>query len=435
MSGNTEPISLPTRKSTTLHLVTHGALAHESLAVLTRPVRLGTALDNDVVLSDRTVSAHHCVIQPGTDGLQVEDLRSKNGTWIDGVRVMLGRLSDGTRMRLGRTELCVRGQGGSAIERTGMLAASRSMTRVLSDVQRFAALPWPVLILGESGVGKEGLSAALHAEGPRAMQPFVAINAGGISRELVESELFGHEKGSFTGAMNAHRGVFEQAHRGTLFLDEVGELPLEMQSRLLRVLETWEVRRVGASSSVRVDVRLVCATHQDLRARCREGRFRLDLYYRLARLVLEVPPLRERPEDVRVLTSHFLASIQRDVGPRTITDDAMSLLLAHDWPGNARELKNVLSAAAVASSVIDSVSVRDALSRLSQSMGVTRDVSAGVARHVLERNSGNLSAAARELGLPRSTLRDRLRASAKATDAEVDEIARDSEDALQTRRL
>ena len=417
MSGNTEPLGSPTRSAAALYLTTATALPHETLAVLSRPTRVGSAHDNDVVIPDRTVSAHHCVIQPAPDGLLVEDLRSRNGTFVDGVRVMIGRAFDGTRVRIGRTELCVRSKASATNSHAGIVAASRSMQRVLADTKRFATLSWPVLILGESGVGKEGLAAALHADGPRASQPFVAINAGGIARELVESELFGHEKGSFTGAMNAHRGVFEQAHRGTLFLDEVGELPFEMQSRLLRVLETWEVRRVGSSSSVRVDVRLVCATHQDLRARCRDGRFRLDLYYRLARLVLDVPPFRERPEDVRALTTHFLQSIQREVGSRELTLDALDQLLSHDWPGNARELKNVLSSAAVSSSVIDADAVRSTLARLSQASVVPRDLSDDAVREVVARNSGNLSAAARDLGLPRSTLRDRLRAAAKPSDS------------------
>lgn len=419
MEGNTEPIVLGTMASGALSLSVQQGTTPPRLVLLNRSIRLGSADDNDVVIHDRAVSAHHCVLRPSDGGVLVEDLGSRNGTWVDGVRVVAGRTREGGRLRLGRTDVAI---VASATKKTlsedGLVAASNSMKRVLLDVDRFANLSWPVLVLGESGAGKEGVARALHRRGSRAQKPFVAINAGSITRELVESELFGHEKGAFTGALHTHRGVFEQAHTGTLFLDEIGELPLEMQSRLLRVLETWEVRRVGSPVHVRVDVRLICATHRDLLGMAAEHRFRLDLYYRLTRLVIDIPPLRERHADVRALSLHFLRAIEKDVGLRELTDDAMNRLLAYPWPGNARELRNVLSGAAAfaTSSLIDVDDVERALSRIS-SVPPPPTAHTGPLARVLAEHAGNASAAARALGIPRSTLRDRLKAGAKTSDS------------------
>jgi two-component system NtrC family response regulator len=293
-----------------------------------------------------------------------------------------------------------------------MVAESSAMLQVLGDVQRAAGLPWPVLIVGESGTGKEGIALSLHTLGTRKSQSFVAVNAGGMPRELIESELFGHEKGAFTGASAAHKGVFEQAHKGTLFLDEIGELPLDLQARLLRVIETGEVRRVGAEAAIRVDVRLLCATHRDLRAMVCEGAFRQDLYYRIARLVIEVPSLRKRPEDVRALAKHFLAQISVELGARELSSEAMSLLVAYAWPGNARELRNVLCAAAAAAGArIEISDVEHALARVS-GPGASRRMSDEALRRAVDEHRGNLTAAARSLGIPRSTLRDRLKSAA-----------------------
>jgi len=289
-----------------------------------------------------------------------------------------------------------------------MVAESSSMLDVLGEVRRVAALPWPVLIVGESGTGKEGIALALHQHSARAAQPFIAVNAGGLTRELVESQLFGHERGAFTGAATRHRGVFEQAQGGSLFLDEIGELPLELQTRLLRVLETGDIRRVGAESVVKVDVRLVCATHRDLRQMVLEGKFRQDLFYRIARIAIPVPPLRLRPEDLRALAQRFLVEISRELGPRVLSEAALSRLLAHAWPGNVRELRNVLSAAATSvSGCIDVDDIDRALERVGS--GAARALTGETILRVLAQCSGNQAATARALGIARSTLRDRLR--------------------------
>jgi DNA-binding NtrC family response regulator len=407
----TEELTRPGALSSHGLVVGRGAEARR-ITLGDRPVTVGSARTNDLVLTDRAVSAHHCRLEPGPHGLWVRDLGSRNGTWVDGVRVDAAAVSAGSQLRVGRTDLAVvsRGEWGGG-GTPALVAESPRMLGVLAEVERFAHLPWPVLVQGESGSGKEGIARALHDQGPRARRPFVALNAGGLPRDLVESELFGHERGAFTGAVAVHRGVFEQAQGGTLFLDEVGELPVAMQARLLRVVETWEVRRVGGESPMRVDVRLVCATHRDLRRMVGEGGFRRDLYYRLARLVVAVPPLRHRPEDVRALTEHFLASMRAEVGARTVSPGAMSRLLAHPWPGNARELKNVLEAAAATSpsAVIEVEDVVEALERLTGGLALSDPSSPTSVHEVVERYGGNVSAAARALGLPRSTLRDRLR--------------------------
>lgn len=379
-----------------------------------RPLLLGSGETCDVVLFDRAVSARHCRIEPGPDGVLVRDLGSRNGTFVDGVRSYVARIGPGTRLRVGRTEVLVLARGESGDARSdGLVASSPRMVEVLETVERYAPLKFPVLILGESGAGKEGIARALHTRGHRRDKPYVVVNAGALPRDLIESELFGHEKGAFTGALMQRRGVFEQADGGTLFLDEIGELPLELQARLLRVLESGELRRVGAEQSIRVDVRLVCATHRDIREMVDEGRFRRDLYYRLAQLFLEVPPLRERPEDIRALASHFLSAISTDLGSRELSSKAMECLLAHDWPGNVRELRNVIHAAAAASAgVVDEADVAHAIRQID---GPRRGRAGSVSlAEIVARLDGNLTRASRVTGIPRSTLRDRLRSEREA---------------------
>ena len=250
-----------------------------------KPLSIGSAPDNDLVLMDRTISRYHCRIETSAIGSVVRDLHSRNGTWLNGARVRHAGLRPGAMIRLGRTNLRIISRDTTPNGSSDcLIAESPAMSTVLADVENFAQLPWPVLILGQSGTGKEKIAQALHLRGPRADKPFVALNAGGLPATLVESELFGHEKGAFTGAIAQHRGVFEQADTGTIFLDEVGELPLALQARLLRVLETWSIRRVGSESDQSVDVRLICATHQDLHKMVSTGRFRQDLYYRINRL-------------------------------------------------------------------------------------------------------------------------------------------------------
>ncbi|HSN84843.1 MAG TPA: sigma 54-interacting transcriptional regulator [Polyangiales bacterium] len=373
------------------------------------PLSVGSAGDNAIVLSDRAVSQHHCRIEPSERGVSIRDLGSTNGTWVDGVRVRRHPLLPGAVLRIGRTELRVVSRDAPRGPEGMTVVASTAMLAVMADVERFARVPWPVLIRGETGVGKEHVARALHERGPRSEGPFVPLNAGGLTRELVESELFGHARGAFTGAVQAHRGAFEQADGGTLFLDEVAELPPDMQTRLLRVLETWQVRRVGSETDRPVDVRLVCATHRDLGAMTRDGRFRADLYYRIHRLVIDVPPLRSRPDDIVPLARHFLGQMQTEVGLRELDARAIERLCWYPWPGNVRELRNVLEHAAVDCDAarIGLTTVERTLRRISEPHA--HKPSADSLREALEQYGGNVSAAARALGIPRSTLRDRLK--------------------------
>jgi transcriptional regulator with GAF, ATPase, and Fis domain len=377
------------------------------------PVSVGAEADNAIVLTDRAVSRHHCRFEPSSAGVSVRDLGSTNGTWVDGIRIRRHLLRPGAVIRIGRTTLRAAGLANAKGSGTGLVAGSPAMLSVLAQVDRFSMLPWPVLVCGETGVGKERVARALHERGPRAKGPFVPLNGGGLPRELIESELFGHERGAFTGAVQAHRGAFEQAHGGTLFLDEIAELPPDLQTRLLRVLETWQVRRVGSESARRVDVRLVCATHRDLRALVDDAQFRADLYYRIHRLVIEVPPLRTRPEEVPALANHFLTLMQPEIGTRTLEPDALERLRRHRWRGNIRELRNVLELAAVDcdGAVIDVGAIDRSLRRGSRTH---TSCSGNALRETLEQYGGNMAATARALGIPRSTLRDRLKAESGA---------------------
>ncbi len=379
------------------------------------PLHVGRASGNDLELTDRAVSARHLRLEPCGRGLLLRDLGSINGTLVNGVRVETAFVQAGAHIRLGRTDLhVVERDARDASGTQTLVARSAVMLSALADAEKAARLEWPALVLGESGTGKEAVARMLHDRGPRRGKPYVTINAGGVPGELIESELFGHERGAFTGAHGMRRGVFEQADGGTLFLDEIGELPLSLQARLLRVLESGEVRRVGAESARNVDVRLVCATHRDLRALAAVGEFRADLYFRIARLVIELPPLRARLDDVGPIAEHVLAGLASSVGPRALSDDALSRLRGHSWPGNVRELRNVVSAAAVASCGhrIERVDVEQALAKLS-SCPAGRALSLETLEEALHNHAGNVSAAARALGVARSTLRDRLRERAR----------------------
>ncbi|MGQ0657169.1 MAG: nitrogen regulation protein NR(I) [Chromatiales bacterium] len=224
-----------------------------------------------------------------------------------------------------------------------MIGAAPAMQELFRAVGRLSRSQVTVLITGESGTGKELVARALQRHSPRADKPFIALNTAAIPRELLESELFGHERGAFTGATQQRIGRFEQAHGGTLFLDEIGDMPSELQTRLLRVLADGEFYRVGGHTPIRVDVRVIAATHQDLEQRVKAGLFREDLYHRLNVIHLHIPPLRDRKEDVKPMVEHFLATAARElaVEPKVIQPDALALLAAHDWPGNVRQLDNV----------------------------------------------------------------------------------------------
>jgi transcriptional regulator with GAF, ATPase, and Fis domain len=261
------------------------------------------------------------------------------------LRADLARLSEHRRQHAADLEARLSGEGPGVLEGS----ASPAVRRLALRAQQVARTDTPVLIGGETGTGKERLAHAIHAWSPRAGGPFVAVNCAALPAALLESELFGHEKGAFTGATAARAGRFRIAEGGTLFLDEIGELPHELQAKLLRAVQEGEVQPVGSDRAVPVDVRLVAATHVDLEAAIREGRFREDLYYRLSVFPLRLPPLRERLEDLPALAEHLLADVAGRTGRRALrlSDEALEALRAHRWPGNIRELANVLERAAI----------------------------------------------------------------------------------------
>ena len=221
---------------------------------------------------------------------------------------------------------------------------SDAMRRVMTQVERVAASETRVSILGETGTGKELIARTLHERSPRAQGPFITLNCAAVPAELIESELFGHEKGSFTGAAGRHIGKFEQADKGTIFLDEIGDMPLPMQAKLLRVLEEGEVERIGGDKPIRVDVRVVVATHRDLEAQVKAGKFRQDLFHRIHVFPLVLPPLRERASDIPAMVEHFAKQVTALNGwkPLPFTDEAMRALQSYAWPGNVRELRNIV---------------------------------------------------------------------------------------------
>jgi transcriptional regulator with GAF, ATPase, and Fis domain len=308
-------------------------------------IRVGTAPNCALKLSDPTVSRLHCEVKSGTGEVRVSDLGSTNGTFIDGVRIHDAELTPGSRLRLGQSliELSA-GDGSYTLELSprhsfgDVIGQSLEMRRMYSVLEKVAPTTTTVLIQGETGVGKELVARAIHESSPRARKPFVVVDCGAIAETLIESELFGHVRGAFSGAVGDRRGLFEEADGGTLFLDEIGELPLSLQPKLLRALERLEVRRVGGNTSRTVDVRIVAATNRSLASSVNDGTFREDLYYRISVVEVLLPPLRTRRDDIPLLAEHFYRRYAGDREP--MPSELVASVLHRAWPGNVRELRN-----------------------------------------------------------------------------------------------
>lgn len=384
------------------------------------PVVLGTSARATLRVEDRTVSARHCEIRVAGNRLQVVDLGSLNGTFVGPARVREAWAGVGTVVTMGETQVIVHSRDvdeePSSLEAGDALpmVAGRStvMRRLATRVRRLADLSSPVLVTGETGTGKELVARALHLEGRRASGPFFPLNVANLPRELVESELFGHDRGAFTGAVKQRAGAFVEARGGTLFLDEIGELPLDAQPKLLRALDGYEVRRVGShGGGARSDVRVVAATHKPLHEDVAEGRFRRDLFHRLEAFVVVLPPLRERRGDIACIARRLLTNLDGELGPRTLTSAAIAQLSSFDWPGNVRELRNALLRAAEGSAhpeVIDDVDVSRAMRRSTPpptSVQITRTY----AELLMRKHNGNMAAAARDAEMPRTSFRKLLK--------------------------
>ncbi|MBK7861465.1 MAG: sigma 54-interacting transcriptional regulator [Archangiaceae bacterium] len=336
-----------------LRLTAPGGAEHR-LQLGLRPVLIGSGPDCVLRLDGAGLSRRHCEVQLTPKGVRLVDLDSKNGTRILGVAITSALLPPGVGAQLGHAQLQVVPKRSvvsvplSSQPRFGeALGLSVPMRALFAVLERVAPMSEPVLLTGESGTGKELLVRALHQHSRRAKGPLVVVDCGAIAPQLIESELFGHLRGAFSGATAERSGLLAEADGGTLFLDEIGELPLEMQPRLLRALESGEVRKVGESQYRRIDVRVVAATHRDLRAEVAAGRFREDLLYRLAVIEAHVPALRERKQDLPLLVEAFLQARSPPVPLSEVPAQTLALFQAYDWPGNVRELRNAVARLAV----------------------------------------------------------------------------------------
>jgi len=372
-------------------------------------VTLGTGAGVGLRLTDRTVSSRHCELFADEQGVVVADLGSKNGLYVGGARVPRARLeAEGQSFVIGRSTVTVRPARGTPVPPAsglpGIVGNSEPMRRVAEEVRRHAGTRAPILVQGESGTGKDLVARAIHALG-RASGPYVPLNVGAIAESLADSELFGHRRGAFTGAVAHRQGAFEQAHLGTLFLDEVAELSAGVQVRLLRVVEDGSVRPLGAQTSTNVDVRIVSASWAGLAERAQEGRFREDLYHRLSTVTLKLPALRERRSDIPALAKVLLRRLEPEVGPKQLSSDALAALVAHDWPGNVRELGSALYRGAALASGSQILAQHLAFGGREVGPRRVRDIGRFDAQALLQSHEGNVSAAARAARMPRTTFR------------------------------
>lgn len=391
---------------------------------------LGADSNNDFVLQDPYVSSRHVCLNYDSGKIWVRDLESTNGTYLGGVRIREALWRVGEVLRIGQCQCQLLSHSPSLKKEDSapdshyfgeLFGRSPIMKKLYSELSKVAQTEATTLLLGESGSGKELAARAIHQHSSRSPQPFVAINCGAISRELIESELFGHEKGAFTGAGRSHEGAFGQAKGGTLFLDEIGELPLELQPKLLRVLENKTYRRVGGAQELRADVRVVAATHRDLSQWVEQKKFREDLFFRLFVLPIQLPSLRERREDIPELAQIFLREFSMGGKTKTISEEVIELLKSHSYPGNVRELRNILMRAVVlsqgeeiqpkdilfphclkpsTSQSAELVSVSNPWERIEKLTDMEREM---ICR-ALKQASGNKAQAARNLGIAKSTL-------------------------------
>lgn len=394
-----------------------------------KPLLIGSAADCGLRVGGQLASKHHARVVYTPRGYKLEDLGSGSGTWVDGVPVSSTTLAPGMRVEIGRARMLVtridapRRVPEPALEldddglelpppQHRLIGNSKLLRTLRRQLERLAKLPLPVLIHGETGTGKELAARTLHEFGEQRGGPFVALNCGAIPDGLFESELFGHRRGAFTGAHRDHAGAFARAANGTVFLDEVGELPLSAQTKLLRVLETRRLTPVGADQEVTISCRVVAATHRDLAAMVVAGQFREDLFHRLSVVELELPPLRRRRQDIPILLNHFAELASAELGREVVVSPlAAAEAVNHPWPGNVRALRNaVLRAAALADGPIKPAALIPEVEQprtRSELISVPRGTFASMRAALLQKvvsEEGSIRRAARVLGIPRSTL-------------------------------
>ena len=412
-------------------------------------IHIGTRADNEVVLEGESVSRRHCCIVLDGDQYLLRDLDSTNGTYLNRIQIREAYLTPGCTLNIGSIELRfqtedqhLRFEPSKADSCGHIVGRSERMREIFGVIEQVAPTNTTVVLGGETGTGKEVAARTLHELSQRSKMPFVVVDCGSIPEHLIESELFGHERGAFTGALAARQGLFELANGGTIFLDEIGELRSELQPKLLRVLEQREIRRVGGSRAIKVDVRVLAATNRNLLHEVKEGRFREDLYYRLAVVHIRLPSLRERKEDIPLLAKHFLRvgqfnrSAEDKIRIRKIENDAIDAMMNYDWPGNVRELLNVIERACSLTRA-DSIQRKDMPEHVSGVRIVSVAPETQTAEpaiepavdqafkdakeawnsqfertylaEIIERNDGNITRAAKDAGLDRKHLRRLLK--------------------------
>jgi DNA-binding NtrC family response regulator len=411
--------------------VTAGPDAGKEVSTDKERLRVGSHSSNDLVLTeDRTVSRHHFEIQYTERGYLLIDLNSTNGTFLEGRRIERAYLTSGSQVRAGSTtvqfapideELTV--EPDREGELNGMVGQSLKMRQIFGLIKKIAPMDVSVVIQGETGTGKELVARAVHENSSRKKGPMVVLDCGAIPPNLIESELFGHEKGAFTGAVSSRPGAFERANGGTIFLDELGELRMDLQPKLLRVLENREVRRVGGNDVIEIDVRVIAATNRDLVKEIQAGNFREDLYFRLSVINIQLPPLRQRRDDIPIILRRALndPDAMAKHGPKRFSAAALRVLAGYNWPGNVRELMNVLShvltfsegeeidihhlPARLQGSQKDSpVPFNEHLSFKDAKEQLLENFEREYISQLLRRCEGNISRAARESGLHRKSI-------------------------------